>query len=341
MMNQKGGVGKTTTAVNLAAAIAATGRRILIIDLDPQAHATLHLGHDPALLDGSVYDVLHEPALIEDAIVESRERLSILPAEVHLAGAEIELAALDDRNRRLAAAIDIVAHRFDVVLIDCPPSLGLLTLNALAASDQVIVPMQAHFLALQGVSKLLETVRLMSHEVNPKLKVAGVVLCMHEEQTTHGREVVADLESFFVQAAATTSPWASGRVFRPAIRRNIKLAESPSFGQTIFEYAPGAPGANDYTELARAILAALVQPASLPNRAREETAALDNAAPDLAGGDADSSLEFQDAPSTGAACTRAEEAAAPLPPKRPIPVSAPEIVVLPSELVPDAGHRRP
>lgn len=259
-MNQKGGVGKTTTVVNVAAAMAQRGRRVLVIDMDPQAHASLHLGHDPAELDGSVYDVLLEPSLVSDAIVKSRENLAVLPAEVDLAAAEVELATGDDRHGRLTTAIDLVASDFDVVMIDCPPSLGLLTLNALAAADSVIVPMQAHFLALQGVSKLLETVQLMSQKVNPRLRVAGVVLCMHDEQTTHGREVVADLDAFFEQAAGSNLPWAGGRVFRPGVRRNIKLAESPSFGQTIFEYAPAAPGAEDYAELAKVILNVVCDP---------------------------------------------------------------------------------
>jgi chromosome partitioning protein len=256
LMNQKGGVGKTTTTVNLAAAWARAGRETLVIDLDPQAHATLHLGVDPAAVRHSVYDVLtDELCELSMVLTKTRDHLWLMPAHTDLAAAESELAALPDRQKRLEAALARLAGRFEFVLIDCPPSLGLLPINALAAAREVIIPMQAHFLALQGVGKLLETVNLVGRAVNPRLRVTGVVLTAHDTSSTHTREVVADLTSFFEQARQQESPWRFARVLRPAIRRNIKLAECPSFGKTIFEYAPQASGAEDYDALAKSMLA--------------------------------------------------------------------------------------
>ncbi|TVQ30680.1 MAG: ParA family protein [Phycisphaeraceae bacterium] len=259
-MNQKGGVGKTTTTVNLGAGLAELGHSTLIVDLDPQAHATLHLGVDPDGLESSVYDALLDPeASALDAVLELRPKLALLPAEVNLAAAETELASAPDRQRRLESALEPLLDLFDFVLIDCPPSLGLLTLNALAAAQEVVVPMQSHFLALQGVGKLLETVRLVSRGVNESLLVSGVILCMHDENTNHAREVVADLEAFFEEAKTQNVPWRHAKVYRPAVRRNIKLAECPSFGQTIFDYAAWCPGALDYRALAASIAAERIE----------------------------------------------------------------------------------
>jgi chromosome partitioning protein len=255
LMNQKGGVGKTTTTVNLAAAFAKAGRSTLVVDLDPQAHATLHLGVDPNALTGSVYDVLmDEQADVAALIHQTRENLGLLPSQTDLAAVETELANAPDRQRRLERALAKLQGRYEFILLDCPPSLGLLTLNGLAAAREVLIPMQAHFLALQGVGKLLETVSLMSKAANPRLRVTGVVLCMHDTSSTHTREVVADLDSFFEAAREKDSPWRFARVLRPPVRRNIKLAEGPSFGQTIFEYAPTATGAEDYARLADVLL---------------------------------------------------------------------------------------
>lgn len=259
LMNQKGGVGKTTTTVNLAAAIAESGKQTLVVDLDPQAHASLHLGIDGESRDRAVYDLLIDPASdAGTATAKVNDHLHVLAAETDLAGVETELASLPPAQRvgRLRDVLSRIGGQYDYVLIDCPPSLGVLTLNGLAAAGEVIIPMQAHFLALQGVSKLLETVSLVRQMVNPALRVTGVVVCMYDAGTTHSREVVDDLRTFLEQSGATgDAPWKGAVVFDPPIRRNIKLAECPSFGQNIFQYSPWCPGALDYRALAERVMA--------------------------------------------------------------------------------------
>jgi chromosome partitioning protein len=251
LLNQKGGVGKTTSTVNIGAAIAELGRSVCLVDLDPQGHLSLYLGVDGSTVGKTVYDVLIDPDFpVEDAIVKARPNLDCLPSNVDLVAAETDLADHPTRHRILSDRMAPIVSKYDFILVDCPPSLGLLTLNALAFAREVIVPMQAQFLAMQGLSKLLETVAQVAKGVNPTLRVAGVVLCMHETQSTHGREVVAELDSFFEQSRGSGLPWDGATVLRPAIRRNVKLAESPSFGQTIFDYAPWCPGAIDYRTLA-------------------------------------------------------------------------------------------
>lgn len=256
-MNQKGGVGKTTSVVNIAAAIARQGKKVGVIDLDPQAHGTLHLGVEVQPGDATVYDLfLDDEVRADDAFVKATDNLWVLPSETDLAAAELELADATGRNERLAHKIraSSLAGDLDFILIDCPPSLGLLTLNALVLAREVIVPMQAHFLALQGVSKLLETVSLVSRRVNPELRVTGILLCMYEGNTRLASEVLSDLEAFFKQARDEPVAWRSCRVLKPAVRRNIKLAECPSFGSSIFEYDASCPGAQDYQAIAATLI---------------------------------------------------------------------------------------
>ena len=251
VINQKGGVGKTTTTANLGAALGLAGHPTLLIDLDPQAHLTLHLGVDPTEQELSVYDLLTDPgADVDAALHHPAENLALLGAEVDLAAAEQELSQHPQRNNLLDNQLKRLTQRFDFILIDCPPSLGLLTLNALTAANEVIVPMQAHFLALQGLSKLLETVQLIRQQLNTSLKVGGVVLAMHEKQTNLATEVVSDLQNFFEASRKLAMPWSNAVIYQPPIRRNIRLAECPSFGQTIFQYSPRCAGAIDYKALA-------------------------------------------------------------------------------------------
>ncbi len=255
LLNQKGGVGKTTTTVNLAAAIANAGNRVLVVDLDPQTHLGLHFGIDDAAV--SVYDLLiEEETSVQQARLNARPNIDLVTSEVDLAAAESELASKTNRHDLLKQKLDAVASEYDYILIDCPPSLGLLTINALAASNELVVPMQAHFLALQGVSRLFETVRLLVDGINPDLSVTGVVLCMFEGQTNLAKEVVADLSEFFEASRGQSLPWSNCNILDPPIRRNVKLAEAPSFGQTIFDYEPECAGAQDYAKLAQSVMEA-------------------------------------------------------------------------------------
>ena len=252
VLNQKGGVGKTTTTVNLAAALAAEGNRTLVLDLDPQAHATLHLGLLPGRSGPSLYDVLTQGMSLAEVRHEVAPNLHICGSHIDLAAAEIELIGTVGRETILRDQLDAALEEdpFDYVLMDCPPSLGILTLNALCAAREVFIPLQAHFLALHGLSKLLETINLVCKRVNRDLRVGGVVLCLYDAGTRLGGEVIDDLDQYFDGRKHATSPWAEARVFRTRIRRNIRLAECPSFGQSIFQYAPTSRGAEDYASLA-------------------------------------------------------------------------------------------
>ncbi len=256
LMNQKGGVGKTTTTANLGAALAEKGKRVCLIDLDPQAHLTINYGLEPSADLPSLYHVLVEEKPFGQALHRIGDRMALMPSAIDLAAAELELVAVLGRELLLKKSMEAanLEGEFDYVLMDCPPSLGLLTINALAVGEEVIIPMQAHFLALQGVAKLLETVQLVNRRMNPKLSVSGIVLTMFDSQTKLSMEVVAELNNFIAEAAGKPLPWAAAKIFRTRIRRNIKLAESPSFGQTILKYDAGSHGAADYRALAGEIL---------------------------------------------------------------------------------------
>jgi chromosome partitioning protein len=254
IINQKGGVGKTTTTVNLAAAFAACGRRVGVIDLDPQAHATTHLGVEPDGERPSVYDVLVNSRPIEEVRAPVGDRLTLVGSDINLAAAEVELAGVVGREVILRDALEQDRESADFVLMDCAPSLGVLTLNALAAADEVFIPLQPHFLALHGLSKLFETTALVAKRINPRLKVTGVIVCLYDATTRLANEVIRDLEAFLEKSRGQNVPWADARVQRTRVRRNIKLAECPSHGQSIFGYAPKCPGALDYLNLARELL---------------------------------------------------------------------------------------
>jgi chromosome partitioning protein len=254
VINQKGGVGKTTTVANLGAGIAVLGRDICLVDLDPQSHLTLHLGFEPPPRSLSMYDVMVAEADFESVAAKAAPHLWIAPAVIDLAAAETELAGVVGREQVLGDRLAAKPLPYEYVMIDCPPSLGLLTLNALAAADEVLIPLQPHFLALQGLGKLLETVALVQRRINPRLKVAGVAVCMYESAAKLSAEVLADLRAFFDAARGGGTPWADARIYENYIRRNIKLAESPSYGKSIFDYEPYSNGARDYERLAEEVV---------------------------------------------------------------------------------------
>ena len=266
VINQKGGVGKTTTAVNLAAALALAGRRVCVVDLDPQAHATTHLGIQPNCEYLSMYDVLVNSRPIAEVRREVAENLFLVPSDINLAAAEVELSGVVGREVILREAMEKDSEPFDFLLMDCAPSLGVLTLNALSATHEVFIPLQPHFLALHGLGKLLETTALVSKRINPELTVSGVLLCMYDAGTKLNQEVAADLHDYLERGRNRNVPWSNAVLFETRIRRNIRLAECPSHGQSIFAYAPSCNGAIDYRTLAGEVLG---EPISLSSPTRE------------------------------------------------------------------------
>ncbi|HIJ72374.1 MAG TPA: AAA family ATPase [Planctomycetes bacterium] len=253
VLNQKGGVGKTTTVANTAAALAMRGLKVMVVDMDPQAHLTIHLGENPKQAGPGVYEVLTKSANLAESLVEVRPNLRLLGSNIDLVGAESELVSVVGRDIILREALEAVQDEYDYIMIDCPPSLGLLTLNALTAAKEAFIPVQPHFLALQGFGTLLETITLVTRRINPELKVTGILLCMFDKRALLPAEVKADIEQFLDKARQTDCPWSGAQIIPVHVRRNIKLAEAPSYGKTIFEYEPKCNGAEDYKTVAEYI----------------------------------------------------------------------------------------
>ncbi len=243
--NQKGGVGKTTTTVNLGASLAYFDYKVLMIDMDAQGNATSGVGIRKTDIDQDIYNVLIEDADIKEVIVPtSRENMWAVPSSIELAGAEVELTSMQRREARLDQAIEGIRDQYDYILIDCPPSLGHLTINAFTASDSVIIPVQAEYYALEGLSQLLNTIRLVQKHFNPNLKIEGVLMTMYDARTNLGQDVVQEVKKYFHE-----------KVYDTIIPRNVRLSEAPSYGLTIVDYDQKSKGAMEYSKLAEEVIA--------------------------------------------------------------------------------------
>ena len=242
--NQKGGVGKTTTVVSLASFLALDGHSVLLVDMDPQGNATSGLGIDRAAIESSVYDVLLAGALVQDVVRDTGiSRLSVLPSDRSLAGAEVELVPSSARERRLKQVLQLAAREYDFILLDCPPSLGLLTVNSLTAADSVLIPLQCEYYALEGLGQLMATIDLIREHLNPDLQLKGVILTMHDGRTSLSADVTAEVRRHL-----------GAQVFEAVVPRSVRLAEAPSYGQPIAQYSPGSRGALAYQALTAELL---------------------------------------------------------------------------------------
>lgn len=242
--NQKGGVGKTTTSVNLSACLAELGKKVLLIDIDPQGNSTSGFGFDKSVIKRCIYDALVNDVPLEEMLLKTEiENLMLLPATIQLAGAEIELVSIMSRETKLKRAIDRIKYKFDFVIMDCPPSLGLLTINSLTAANSVLVPIQCEFYALEGLTQLMNTISLVQRNLNPALTLEGVVLTMFDARTNLSIQVVDEVKNHFRH-----------KVYQTIIPRNIRLSEAPSHGQPVIKYDPKSKGSEVYYDLAREVI---------------------------------------------------------------------------------------